>query len=380
MRNHIICLLLIAIFCSSCGKKNLGVFPCETYKVNLEDKMDPFKDIFSKAEIIPLETVDSGLVVYCNEIYPADGRWYIYDDWTQKLFAFNQLGKFEFQIGRKGQGPGEYLDMYDCIVDSAHNTVLILESYGKVLQFDLLGKYKRTNNLPDRPNYYSIELLDSDCFITWSALEANEKSLLVIDKENGNILNSYWNDDRMFNLRQMSPFFSYDGRMFFGMAVRQQVYEVLKDELKLAYVWDFGKDNITESQLEYYLGIENSGERNNKMIDDIGTSQLPFIIKNQRQNERYCYAALRLSIGIRPTLTHVFYDKENDRALVFDYLDGKECRMNSPLFFGDDYLLTDVLYDDRETFKSILPEEEYRKLENMLEDDNPCLLKLYFKK
>ena len=45
-----------------------------------------------------------------------------------------------------------------------------------------------------------------------------------------------------------------------------------------------------------------------------------------------------------------------------------------------DFLLTDVLYDDRETFKSILPETEYRKLENMLEDDNPCLLKLYFKK
>ena len=225
-----------------------------------------------------------------------------------------------------------------------------------------------------------MELLDSNCLITWSALEANEKSLLVIDKENGNILNSYWNDDRMFNMRQMSPFFSYGGRMFFGLAVRQQVYEVLKDELKLAYAWDFGKDNITESQLEYYLEIENSSERNNKMIDDIGTSQLPFIIKNQRQNDRYCYAALRLNIGMRPALTHVFYDKKSKKSLVFDYLDGKECRMNQPLYFGDDYIMTDILYDNRESFKSILPESEYAKLELMKEDDNPCLLKLYFKK
>ena len=212
----------------------------------------------------------------------------------------------------------------------------------------------------------------------------------------------------------MSPFFSYDGRMFFGMAVRQQVYEVLKDELKLAYAWDFGKDNITESQLEYYLEIENSSERNNKMIDDIGTSQLPFIIKNQRQNDRYCYAALRLNIGMRPALTHVFYDKKSKKSLVFDYLDGKECRMNQPLYFGlfvintqeclrsigasffnsskedwvnalkthfgDDYIMTDILYDNRESFKSILPESEYAKLELMKEDDNPCLLKLYFKK
>jgi hypothetical protein len=79
-------------------------------------------------------------------------------------------------------------------------------------------------------------------------------------------------------------------------------------------------------------------------------------------------------------MTHVFYDKEDDKDLVFDHLDTKECRMNPPLYFGEDFLLTDVLYDDRETFKSILPETEYRKLENMLEDDNPCLLKLYFKK
>ena len=54
--------------------------------------------------------------------------------------------------------------------------------------------------------------------------------------------------------------------------------------------------------------------------------------------------------------------------------------MHHPLYFGDEYLITDIVYEDREKFKSILTEEEYRKLENMLEDDNPCLLKLYFKK
>ena len=85
-------------------------------------------------------------------------------------------------------------------------------------------------------------------------------------------------------------------------------------------------------------------------------------------------------MGVRPDLTHVFYDKKKKKALVFDHLDGKECKMNQPLYFGEDYLLTDVLYDDREKFRSILPESEYQKLKSMLEDDNPCLLKLYFKK
>ena len=380
MKKYVYCLLLIATSCLSCSKKEEQSLLGETYKINLEEKTTPFGKVFSKCEIIPLETIDNCLIGYCKEIYSVGNRWYIYDDWTQNLYVFNQSGKFEFQIGRKGQGPGEYLNMYDCIVDSIDNEVSILESYGRILRYDIEGKYNSTINLPTRPNYYSIEALDDDCLITWSALEASENSLLVLAKENVDTLGSYWNDDRIFNLQQMSPFFSYGRKKFFGVALRQQVYEVLKKELKIAYVWDFGKDNISETLLNYYLGMKHPSERNNEILDDIGSPKLPFILNNQRQNNRYCYVSLRLETGIRPALTHVFYDKENDKSFVFDYLDGKECRMNSPLFFGDDYLLTDVLYDDRETFKSILSEAEYRKLENMLEDDNPCLLKLYFKK
>lgn len=352
----------------------------ETYRIDLEEKTIPFGDVFSKCEIIPLETVDEGLIGYCKKIYSIGNRWYIYDDWTQNLYVFSQSGKFDFQIGRKGQGPGEYLNMYDCIVDSINNEVFILESIGRVLQFDIVGKYKKTINLPPRPNYYSIEALNNDCLITWSALEASENSLLVLAKENDDTLGTYWNDDRIFNLQQMSPFFSNARKTFFGVALRQQVYEVLRGEFKLAYVWDFGKDNISENQLNYYLEIDHPSERNNAILDDIGSPKLPFILNNHKQNNRYCYVSLRLETGIRPALTHVFYDKENDKSFVFDYLDGKECRMNAPLFFGNDYLLTDIQYDKREDFKSILPKTEYQKLENMLEDDNPCLLKLYFKK
>ena len=83
-------------------------------------------------------------------------------------------------------------------------------------------------------------------------------------------------------------------------------------------------------------------------------------------------------MNLRPPLTHVFYNKTNHRGYAFDELaDG--CRMNYPLYFGEDFILTDVFYENREQYKSILPESEYKKLENMKEDDNPCLLKLYFK-
>ena len=43
-------------------------------------------------------------------------------------------------------------------------------------------------------------------------------------------------------------------------------------------------------------------------------------------------------------------------------------------------LITFVILDYKESYKSVLSEEDYQKLMAMSEDDNPCLIKLYFKK
>jgi hypothetical protein len=47
------------------SSKNRG----EIFKVDLRKKVNPFEEIFSKAEIIPLETTDNSLVVYIGKIY-----------------------------------------------------------------------------------------------------------------------------------------------------------------------------------------------------------------------------------------------------------------------------------------------------------------------
>ena len=236
MTKHVYWLMGIILMACACSSAPQQETEGKVYQVDLQKKVNPFEEIFSKAEIIPLETVDNGLIVYCKKIYPVGNSWYIHDDWSQNLFAFSQAGKYEFQVGRKGQGPGEYLNLYDCIIDSASNEISVLESYGRVLQYDLTGKHKNTFELPARPNYYSIEALSHDCLVTWSALEASDNSVLVLNKENGETLNAYWKDDRMFNQQQMSPFYSYDGKTYFGVSLRQQVYEVRKDTLALAYV------------------------------------------------------------------------------------------------------------------------------------------------
>ena len=380
MKNTIFVFALTLLFCSSCHERQSIDNTNKTYKVDLDVKVNPFDELFSGAEIIPIETTDSSLIIWMNRVFPIEDKIYIHDSWVHKLFVFDNEGKFQNQVSRYGQGADEYLSMYDCIVDEADNDIHMLSIWGSIKQYSLDGTFKQNVPLPVRPHYYSMELLGEKYAALWSCLEPEEGGVLVVDRFTGDSITSDWHDDRMFDNQCYMPFHRHNGKVYFGTALRQQVYEVTTSGLTPAYLWDFGSDNIRESLLKFYLEIENPNERNNKIIDDIGTESLPFLLKGNYQNSRYAYVSLMCETGMRPALTHVFYDKDSAHSFVFDTLDKNGCKMNHPLYFGEDYLLTDVLYDNREAYKNILPESEYKKLEAMKEDDNPCLLKLYFKK
>ncbi len=380
MRN--IWFLLFFVFCISsisCNKKeyeNKDGF--RVYQVDLDEKINPFEELFSKAEVIPLETSDSGLIIYINKIIPIDDEFYVHDRETHKLYVFGQDGKFKKQISRYGQGPNNYISMFDCVIDAHNNDIYMLSVFGIVKRFDMEGNVKHNMELPARPHYYSIELVNDSSFATWSCMEQEEDCILIIHKDSLNVINSYWNDDRIFNHQQLAPFHRLGNQTYYANNLRQKVFEVSSIGLHPAYLWDFGKYNM-DKRLEFYLSIKNDNDRNNAILDEIGTSTRPFSIEKQLQNHNYSYASLVRESEMRPLITHVFYDKENNRSLVFDYLDEK-CELNYPLYMDDNYLISDIYYDKRELFKSILPDSEYQKLESMTEDDNPFLLKLYFKK
>ena len=380
---YILILVFTLFLCVSCSTPQSQEHVGEVYKVDLDVKVNPFDEIFSKVEVIPLETTDSCLLVYPKKVFPVQDRYYVYDQLgKQRLFVFSADGKFQGHIGRYGQGPGEYYGIYDCLVDVEKETVYMLSVFGRVKQYGLDGSFKGDVVLPARPHYYSMLPVGDSLVATWSCMGYEEDGVLLLNKYTADTIHSFWNDHDNFSHHKSFPFHSYQGRHYFSVAFRQQVYEFDSHGVRLAYSWDFGKYNIRESRLDYYLGMDDTNKMNDMIIDDIGTEGLPFAMERQSRNSLYTYVALRRKAGRRPQspMTYVFYRHQDGKALVFDYLDGKQCRMHEPHYFGEDYLLTDVYYDDREMYKGILPDSEYKKLEAMLEDDNPCLLKLYFKK
>ena len=84
----VICLLFF-----SCNKKD-NTYQGKVLSVELkENELDP-SHLFSKVEIIPLETTDESLITSIHQIIEYNNRFYILDDRIYVLFCFDKSGKF----------------------------------------------------------------------------------------------------------------------------------------------------------------------------------------------------------------------------------------------------------------------------------------------
>lgn len=119
----------------ACTSRDRNEIP--TLSVDLHSSDVSFEDLFSKIEIIPLETSDSCLLVDVEKIVHVDSLLYVFDSRRPALYVFDEKGAFVRQISRWGDGPGDHL----------------LSPNGYMGIYDLFGKFIRQDVLPAKPNY-----------------------------------------------------------------------------------------------------------------------------------------------------------------------------------------------------------------------------------
>lgn len=115
----------------------------------VKDTIDfPLSKIMSDLEIIKLENSDSALVsryhTFASENYVG-----VYTKEDQyKLF--DKQGRLICFMGRKGQGPGEYMFLYDSQIDEQNNRVYLMPwMQKKILVYNLRGKFLSDIPLPE---------------------------------------------------------------------------------------------------------------------------------------------------------------------------------------------------------------------------------------
>ena len=133
----------LSFACISCSRTNPVKEP-DILKVELKETPVSVSELFSKVEVIPLETSDSCLLATILRVLVSGDTTYIltqdYPTFRHiTLMAFDKKGNYLRSIGRVGQGPGEYSQIYDAVINDQRKLVYMLSPFGSMYTYRLGG-------------------------------------------------------------------------------------------------------------------------------------------------------------------------------------------------------------------------------------------------
>lgn len=370
--------LLIGLLSTACRNTDMTMAEA-VIPVNLEKEVPvSFNDLFSKLELIPLETTKQSVMGYpISKLLVKEGNLYLSTPKEQTIWVFDRHGKFLRKISHEGNGPYEYVSMSDFNFNPFTNDLEILCPFGYICVYDSLGEnFKKRISL-------NQEKIRSVHFFTHLA---PEKYLFFSNSAEGNKM--FWYDAgnsrfyaEDYNLptflffntpyhHSSSPFYSRDTVQNFVQAYNGEVYTVdTSGKLHRKYAFDFGEYNfdishLEEADVEYYVRYSRS----------IGSRYANSFIA-YGENDRYYMARFKF----RNQLKHLLYDKKEKQAQCFGEL--KEGGYAFPVFMDNEalYMFADAGEIGRAVSPTLLSEEYNRILDTMTIDDNPIIIKYTFK-
>lgn len=134
--------LVFNIVACDTGSQNKGTISnANCVKIEIAgdiDRLLQIDSIFSGFKAIPLETKKECLIgkIIKTKIYK--GKMFILDE-LKSLFVFNTNGKFLYEIGKRGKGPGEYLELRDFDIDSNGNVYIL--DFRRILMYKNDGTF-----------------------------------------------------------------------------------------------------------------------------------------------------------------------------------------------------------------------------------------------
>jgi len=107
---------------------------------------------------IPLETTARSVIGQIDELVITEKYIVILDIYqTASIYIFNRQGAFLKKIHRVGEGPGEYTQPTDMVVDEENELILLLHGYpSKVMKYDMNGDFIGEFDLPMRFRSFSL--------------------------------------------------------------------------------------------------------------------------------------------------------------------------------------------------------------------------------
>ena len=141
--------ILLAILLTACDRSQeneRAIFNIDLTDL-VESTVEPINiDKWSKkVRYVPLETTDSVFIKYIQKVYLHDNKFLIVH--SGRISVFDIQGRYLHDIGKKGNGPEEYADLFDLCLHG--NDIYVQETPNRIKVYDREGKFMRNLRYPE---------------------------------------------------------------------------------------------------------------------------------------------------------------------------------------------------------------------------------------
>ncbi len=391
--------IALLVVMSSCKQEKVNVKvlqtngkPTEVITIQddiLTEEID-FSKLVNSIDFIPLETTNECLIGRIDKILSDSEYYFIHDRSNKNLFRFRKDGKFLNKIGSKGQGPKDYIDIWNIALDKKSHTIDVLDLAGrKIVKYSYDGTFVKTIKMPYL--YTEFEYAgDMIAIKTGNSYNKNTPSidgfqLVISDLEQTPLSKAFPVNPNNNSFTTNEPLRKFNDSIFFHLPFSNAIWELNK------------KDTTLHKKIQFDFG--DKGWENQQMINTLKTNEIRKLLNEHIHfSGNYVFSS-----------THNFFDivgpvidKSTGRILsgkVFQdikskkFMYGGNTLVNYPrnidgFLFGepkwvdDDKFITTksahTLYNWKKYIlksdDNKLTKEELKKLNSIKEGDNPIII------
>jgi hypothetical protein len=283
-------------------------------------------NIFKNKKVIDLEMSDISLIPNYPTMLKSGENFFIYSlSGNGNILRFSAEGKFLNTIGRTGNGPGEYPELYDATIDRELDRIELL-SYGFIYRYDFEGTFINSLKL-DIPAHSFLKTLNSYWFCTGNNTVYSKYRLFQTD-HNLKPVNQYLKDESDI-LPVTEANFGKEYYLTFRESLYRNVYRIKNDSLQPSYTI------LTP-------GLEIPQKIHKMKSDDIITllKSVSYItVMSCLENDNYVYFMLRENKGRDRTLYHWIINKNKSTDLLMETNIHDDSYLSSPQLLTKDNVL-----------------------------------------
>lgn len=343
---------------------------------------------------IPLETVDSmDLIGKVDKVVFYSKKIYVLDRSIAKaIYIFTEQGDYLAKINQLGDGPGEFKEPFDIIIDSKLNHIIVYcKQSRKLIYYNLYGGFIKERKTELNFRSFAIHQ-DTYLFFTHSIYNYIERygevsyDLIALD-HSGNLINKQFPNNMESGksgivITHNKYFTENNDGLFLSWVFNDTIYKISKVNQAVPFCYfDFGERSIPEhvinnnDDIYIYKDVVMDGMYWSKYGPFVATDNL-FLIN----------ISAGISNETKSNFYYILFSEDLDSKIVFKEMENEKDDgvFSFPVTTHNDYFVS-VIYPEELIFtkenNGDKKQPALRGLKNKIKEfDNPVLMFTKFKK